>query len=169
MELKIRRASAQDAAWLQASFAQQTKLQKRKGYFADCCRQQEEGQIVLLVAESDGDYLGHVKVVWDSEVPYFRENGIPEIQDLIVVPAHRRRGIATHLLDEAETIIRGRTGVAGICFGLYADYGPAQRLYVLRGYVPDGKGIIYKASYVRPGHTVIADDDLVLCLTKMLE
>lgn len=169
MELKIRRATVHDTAWLQASFARQVKLQKRKGYFADCCRQQEEGQIVLLIAEGNGDYLGHVKVVWGSQVPYFSESGIPEIQDLIVVPTHRRQGIATQLVDEAENIIRGRSVVAGICFGLYADYGAAQRMYVLRGYVPDGKGIVYKDSYVTPGQTVVVDDELVLCLTKRLE
>ena len=169
MELRIRRASTQDAAWLQVSFAQQVKLQKRGRYFADCCRQQDEGQIVLLFSEGDGDYLGHVKVVWESEVPYFSENGIPEIQDLIVVPTHRRKGIATQLLERAENIIRRRSGVAGICFGLYADYGAAQRLYVLRGYVPDGNGVVYKDAYVKPGQRVIVDDDLVLCLTKRLE
>ncbi len=42
-------------------------------------------------------------------------------------------------------------------------------MYVLRGYVPDGKGIVYKDSYVKPGQRVIVNDDLVLCLTKTLE
>jgi hypothetical protein len=51
MELKIRRASAQDAAWLQASFDRQIISRKRESYFADCSRQQEDGQIVLLIAE----------------------------------------------------------------------------------------------------------------------
>jgi ribosomal protein S18 acetylase RimI-like enzyme len=168
MRFSTRKATIQDAEWMQDSFTQMG-WSKPEGYFADCCRQQEEGQIVLLIAEGNGDYLGHVKVVWDSEVPYFRENGIPEIQDLIVVPTHRRQGIATRLVDEAETIIRGRSGVAGICFGLYVDYGAAQRMYVLRGYVPDGKGIGYKDSYVEPGQTVVVDDDLVLCLAKRLD
>ncbi len=86
-----------------------------------------------------------------------------------MIPTHRRQGIATRLVDEAETIIRGRSGVAGVCFGLYADYGPAQRMYVLRGYVPGGKGVVYKDSYVKPGQRVTLDDDLVLCLTKTLE
>jgi hypothetical protein len=42
-------------------------------------------------------------------------------------------------------------------------------MYVLRGYVPDGKGIGYKDSYVEPGQTVVVDDDLVLCLAKRLD
>ena len=113
--------------------------------------------------------LATIKVVWGSEVPYFRENAIPEIQDLIVVPAHWRQGIATQLVDKAETIIRRRSGVAGICFGLYADYGAAQRIYVLSGYVPDGNGVVYKGSYVTPGQRVILNDDLGLCLIKTPE
>lgn len=31
----------------------------------------------------------------------------------------------------------------GIGFGLYADYGTAQRMYIKRGFVPDGRGIMY--------------------------
>jgi hypothetical protein len=60
IEPTTRQASAQDATQLQASFAQQMQSQRPKGYFADCCRQQEEGQIVLLFAEGDGNYLDNV-------------------------------------------------------------------------------------------------------------
>ena len=70
--------------------------------------------------------------------PYYQENGIPEIQDLNVLPKFRRQGIATQLLDEAESRIAQRADIVGIGFSLYADYGAAQRLYFLRGYIPDG-------------------------------
>ena len=42
----------------------------------------------------------------------------------------------------------GRSPLAGIGFGLYADYGAAQRLYVKCGYLPDGRG---RALWVRSG------------------
>ena len=53
----------------------------------------------------------------------------------------RRRGVATLLMDAAEQLARGR-GVAtlGITVGLPGEYGPAQRLYGRRGYIPDGPG-----------------------------
>jgi GNAT superfamily N-acetyltransferase len=167
MRFNTRQAIIQDAAWMQDS-VRQTSWSRPEGYFADCCRQQEKGQLVLLVAERDGVYLGHVKVVWQSGYAYFRENGVPHIQDLVVLPRHRRKGVATRLLDMAEDIIRQGPKIAGISFGLYSDYGAAQRPYVLRGYVPDGQGVTYKHQYVQPGHQVVVDDDLILHLAKEL-
>jgi len=51
---------------------------------------------------------------------------------------------------------------------LVKDYGAAQRLYVNRGYVPNGKGAYYKKNNLGYFEEVIADDDLVLYLTKNL-
>ena len=62
----------------------------------------------------------------------------------------------------------GRSDTVGIGFGLYADYGPAQRLYGLRGYVPDGHGIAWNGTTVRPMQQVIVDDHLNVYLTKRL-
>ena len=166
--LTIRRALTDDAGWMQSGFDSGMGWTKPAGYFASCCAQQERGELVLLVAEEDGSYRGHAKVIWQPDYPYFRENAIPEIQDLNVLASYRRQGIATRLLDVAEALIVERSTLGGIGFGLYADYGAAQRLYVKRGYVPDGRGVAYRDEYVRPGATVAVDDDLVLYLTKGL-
>eukprot|EP00792_Barthelona_sp_PAP020_P000405 TRINITY_DN10637_c0_g1_i1.p1 TRINITY_DN10637_c0_g1~~TRINITY_DN10637_c0_g1_i1.p1 ORF type:complete len:75 (-),score=8.61 TRINITY_DN10637_c0_g1_i1:232-456(-) len=56
----------------------------------------------------------------------------------------------------------------GLGVGLYKDYGNAQRLYVKRGYVLDGNGIVYKNEQVVPGSQVTVDDDLLLYLIKPL-
>jgi len=69
---------------------------------------------------------------------------------------------------EARAKAAGRTTI-GIGFALYADYGRAQRLYVRRGYVPDGRGVAYAGELGVPGQTYRLDDDLVLFLTKPLE
>lgn len=167
--IEIRPAQPHEADWIQTSFNHQWPAgAKPAGYFARCCDLQEQGAIVLLIAVAGADFLGAAKVVWVTDYPYFRENGIPEIQDLNVMPRHRRRGIATRLMDAAETLIGTRAPVAGIGFGLYADYGPAQQMYVRRGYVPDGYGLVYRDAYVPPGATVRVDDDLVLHLIKHL-
>src|SRR6185503_17510377 len=113
-------------------------------------------------------YAGHMSVVWSPNYPYFRDNGIPEIQDLNVLPAYRRQHVATLLVDTAENLIRERSKIAGIGVGLYADYGPAQRMYIRRGYVPDGKGVAYHDAYVTPGASYPVDDDLILFLTRQL-
>ena len=128
--------------------------------------EQERGKRVVLLTFYDNDFAGYVTIVWQSEYTSFVEKGIPEINDLNVHRAFRRCGIATALVDEAEKRIFERSLVAGIGVGVYADYGPAQRMYALRGYVPDGLGLAYKGQPVRPGQEVPVDDDLILYLTK---
>ena len=46
------------------------------------------------------------------------------------------------------------------------DYRAAQRLYIRRGYIPDGHGITYKYRPIVVGQYVPIDDDLVLWLIK---
>jgi GNAT superfamily N-acetyltransferase len=94
--------------------------------------------------------------------------GIPEIQDFNVLPRFRRRGIGTRLMDEAEQKVSERSGVAGIGVGMSPDYGAAQRLYVLGGYVPDGRGLTSNGSTVRQGDEITVNDRMVLYLTKTL-
>jgi len=77
-------------------------------------------------------------------------------------------GIGTALMDEAERVIAARSAVAGIGAGMTADYGAAQRLYVRRGYLPDGRGLMTHERPVIAGKSVLVDDDLVLYLTKRL-
>ena len=58
--------------------------------------------------------------------------------------------------------------MAGISVGMDPDYGAAQRMYVQRGYVPDGRGLTHNNRYVRRGEQVTVDDDLNLFFTKRL-
>ena len=56
----------------------------------------------------------------------------------------RLRAVASptlsRLLEIAEKEVATKGDIVGIGVGLYEDYGPAQRLYIKRGYIPDGKG-----------------------------
>lgn len=167
MPITVRQATHADAEWMQESFAK-LAWGKPDGYFADCCRLQDEGKVVLLVAEDNGGYVGHCKIVWEPYYPYFKKHGIPETQDLNVIASYRRQGVASALMDETERRIGERSEWAGIGFGLYGDYGAAQRMYVLRGYVPDGTGIVHNDVYVTPGESYPVDDGLVLGLVKKL-
>jgi hypothetical protein len=76
------------------------------------------------------------------------------------------------LLDIAEKEAATKSEVVGIGVGLYAGedggYGSAQRLYVKRGYIPDGKGVTYNYQHTIPGNSYPLDDDLVLWFTKKL-
>ena len=57
---------------------------------------------------------------------------------------------------------------AGICVGIFGAYGPAQRLYVKRGYIPDGRGVCKGHVPIRRGETHVVDHDLIIWLTKSL-
>ncbi len=128
--------------------------------------EQRAGTRDVLVATVDDEYAGYVTVRWKSSYEPF--NGIPEIQDFNVLPKYRRRGIGTALMDAAETLVAERSDVVAIGVGLYADYGTAQRMYVRRGYIPDGRGLIYDGKQVPPGEMIRNDDSATLMFTKSL-
>lgn len=94
----------------------------------------------------------------------------PEIND---TPGKRNAEVELNLreLDDRDpsVIEAAFSKIAGIGVGLFSDYGAAQRMYVSRGYVPDGRGITYHCEAVSGGDKVIADDDLVLWFAKRLD
>jgi hypothetical protein len=71
-------------------------------------------------------------------------------------------------MDKAEEAIRVRSPIAGIGVGLHPGYNAAQRMYVLRGYIPDGNGVTYNSEYIKEGQMITADDRLVLHFVKRL-
>jgi GNAT superfamily N-acetyltransferase len=135
-------------------------------YFSKLLAEQKTGTRVVLVARYDDTIAGFVTIKWASDYPTFAVDSIPEINDLRVHPGFRRRGVATVLMNEAEKRIFKQSRFAGLGVGLYADYGPAQQMYIRRGYIPDGRGLMSKNLPVAPGHDVFVDDDLLLYFVK---
>ena len=168
IEFLVRKARTEDIEWIEAAFPQMG-WDKPRGYFKKLIQLQAKGALVFLVAETpQGEYTGHLKLIWESAYPNFRERGIPEIQDLSVLPQFRRKSVTTLLINEAERRASKRSSQVGIGFGLYSDYGPAQKMYVRRGYIPDGKGVTYDNQMVQPGQQVLVNDSLVMFLIKDL-
>ncbi len=141
---------------------------KDRAQYERYLREQADGLRPVRVARWDGVFAGYVTLLWRSPYEPFAHENIPEVQDFNVLPAFRRRHIGTALMDEVERLIAARSTIAGIGVGLHRDYGAAQRLYVLRGYVPDARGIASHGRRVDWSDTVPVDDDLVLYLTKRL-
>lgn len=166
MELTIAEMQKGQSDWLHNNF-NKMGWSKPEGYFENCYKEQQDSEIVLLVAQINGQYCGHVKVVWNPDYPYFCDNKILEIQDLNVLPEYRRRRVGSRLMDKAEAIVAETSNVVGIGVGLHPGYNAAQRMYVLRGYVPDGQGVSYNDVYVREGQIVKMDDALALHFTKL--
>ena len=93
---------------------------------------------------------------------------IPGVVDLIVFEKYRRKKIATMLLDAAENIAKQHCNKIYLDVCLNSDYGPAQRFYIKRGYIPDGKGVYYKEKVCETDAVCRNDDELTLCLAKEL-
>lgn len=132
-------------------------------------QEQESNQRCVWVAFKNEAFAGYVTLKWHSAYPHFKNNNIPEINDLNVLPQFRKQGIASMLLDLAEAEAQKKGACVGLGVGLYADYGNAQKLYIKRDYAPDGHGITYNYQLVKPGDSVRVDDDLILWLVKKLE
>lgn len=123
----------------------------------------------VYVAFIEGQFAGYLTICWTSNYGPFREENIPEIVDFNVLPKFRRHGIGTQLMDKAESEIAKISPFAGIGVGMHPDYGPAQRLYVKRGYIPDGRGLHYRGHFPAYGEKITIGDDLALYLTKKLK
>jgi GNAT superfamily N-acetyltransferase len=131
--------------------------------------QQELGVRNVYVAFVEGKFAGYLTICWESSYEPFLVHSIPEIVDFNVLPKFRRIGVGTLLMDKAEREIAKVSSVAGLGVGMTSDYGPAQRLYIRRGYIPDGRGLYWRDHYVQYREEVVVDDELALYLTKELK
>jgi GNAT superfamily N-acetyltransferase len=163
----IRRLRTQDGA-LVAAALQALGWARDAHEYEEYARQDASGARSCFVAESDSEIAGYCTLLWQSKYAPFRESNIPEVSDLNVLPRHRNRGIGSRLLDAVGAEAAKQSLQVGLGVGLHADYGPAQRLYVRRGYVPDGRGIMHDNEPVEYGTPVRIDDDATLMLVRSL-
>lgn len=169
MNCTIRLAGDKDTDLLEKMMAG-TGRHKEAGYFTRCLEEQAQGRREVCIAEGEGgDAAGYVMLNWRPQYALYRKLQIPEIQDLNVIPAARRQGVGRALIAHCESRARekGCTQI-GISVGLYAGFGPAQRLYAKLGYEPDGCGVTYDREYVSPGEIRPVDDNLALMMVKSL-
>lgn len=79
------------------------------------------------------------------------------------------RAIGSKLMDAAERIAAQRCGMVWLAVGMNSFFGAVQRMYVKRGYVPDGTGVWYRHEICPSGALVRNDDDLELYMVKKLK
>jgi GNAT superfamily N-acetyltransferase len=82
-----------------------------------------------LVAWEDGVPVGHLHLDWCADPP--------QVQNLFVAQAHRRRGIATELSAAAEELVRER-GFDRIALDVDVESRAARALYEKLGYTEKG-------------------------------
>ncbi|MAQ71192.1 MAG: GNAT family N-acetyltransferase [Alphaproteobacteria bacterium] len=128
-----------------------------------------EGNRVIFIIEENGLGVGYCIFNCQPRYALFKKLDIPAIQDLKIIPEFRRSGLATMLIHYCENYAheRGYNDI-GISVALHSGFGPAQRLYVKLGYVPDGAGVTYNRKLISPMEMRPIDDDLCLMLVKPL-
>jgi ribosomal protein S18 acetylase RimI-like enzyme len=164
-DIEIRPFIEQDIPLLVQEFARH-HWHKPESTFELYYQEQQQQERHVWLAFYQQQLAGYITLKWNSYYQPFSNAHIPEIMDLNVLPPYRNKGIATQLLDKAEAMANTRSQVIGIGVGLYSGYGQAQKLYIKRGYLPDGQGLTYNYKPIPPGESVPLDDDLVLWFTK---
>ena len=129
--------------------------------------EQECGEREVLVAEVEGALAGYITILSCAKQGPFAEI-YPELSDFNVFEPFQNQGIGNLLLEEAEKRVRLISDKVTLGVGLHSGYGPAQRLYIKRGYIPDGTGVWYQNH--QPAMNAVCEDigDLVLYLSKNL-
>ena len=130
--------------------------------------EQESGEREVLVAEIDGAVAGYITILPSAKNGPFASI-CPELSDFNVFEPFRNKGIGNRLLEKAEQGVKRFSGKVCLGVGLHLGYGPAQRLYIKRGYIPDGTGVWYRNKPLEMGASCQNDDDLVLYLSKDLQ
>jgi GNAT superfamily N-acetyltransferase len=119
--------------------------------------QQVEQGSSYLIAWDDDQPVGHAHVAWEGT-----RVGVPEVQDVYLLPERRSRGIGTLLNHAAEQEVRDR-GWDSISLSVSRDGNPAaRRLYERLGYIDAGlEPVEVSGTIMLRGRPFEVDDTLV--------
>jgi GNAT superfamily N-acetyltransferase len=146
------------------SYGWHPDLETYENYFKD----QTKKTRLVFIAEFDGSVTGIGTLVLNPVEGPFGYQKIPEIVDLGVFSEFQNRGIGSLLMQVMESEAAKRSKGVYLAVGLHAGYGAAQRIYVKRGYIPDGSGVWYGNKPLEKYAHCENDDDLLLFLYKEL-
>ena len=141
---------------------------KEKSLFEQYYYEQERGQREVFVATIDGEVAGYATLLQKDSTGPFKEKQIPVIYDFNVLIKYQGQGIGTAIMDYIEAKVKEYSSEICQGVGLHSGYGTAQRMYVKRGYIPDGSGVWYQDRILDQYASCYNDDDLILYLSKKL-
>ncbi len=164
MKIFVRQAEENDVGLLNELYESIGK--NDLGYFKECLA--DENRTIFIASEGKTEG-GFCILSWKPKYSLYNRLGIPEIQDINVIPKLRRRGLAGAMIAHCESLARDKKCEhIGISVGLTRDFGPAQILYAKAGFMPDGFGVTYDREPVHHGERRPVDDNLCLMLVKPL-
>ena len=163
----IRKMIESDIQYLSQGFINQG-WPSREEILTRYLKEQESGEREVLVAEVEGAVAGYITILPCAKQGPFAGMA-PELSDFNVFEAFQNQGIGNLLMEEAEKRVKLISNKVTLGVGLHLGYGPAQRLYIKRGYIPDGSGVWYRNQPLEMNATIQNNDDLVLYLSKKFE
>ena len=131
-------------------------------------KEQESGEREVLIVDLTSVVAGYITILPSAKHGPFAEV-YPELSDFNVFEPFQNQGIGNLLMEEAENQVKLISDKVTLGVGLHSGYGPAQRLYIRRGYIPDGSGVWYQNQPLEMNDTIQNNDDLVLYLSKKFE
>jgi GNAT superfamily N-acetyltransferase len=121
-----------------------------------------DGAETYLVAWEGSDPVGHAHVAWSET-----KLGVPEIQDVFVLPECRRRGVASALTQAAERLAASRGHRrSSLSVGIGND--AARQLYAKLGYEDAGVPLERVLGTIMLRGEPFDVDDTLLYLVKTL-
>jgi len=114
--LKISKLTSQDIPIIVSAFA--PFYAKTHELFEQYLKEQDEGERLIWLACNQEQFAGYITLKHHSKYEPFAHDNIPEIMDLNVLPTFRNLGIATKLLDFAETESAKINHIVGLGVGL---------------------------------------------------
>ena len=129
-------------------------------------KKQETGEVRVYVACVGSEAAGYALLLKNDTTGAFKNKNIPTIYDFNVLEKHQNKGVGSKILDAIESDAKLISNEICLGVGLHYGYGAAQRMYVKRGYIPDGSGVWYKDKVLEQYTPCVNDDDLVIYLSK---
>jgi GNAT superfamily N-acetyltransferase len=167
-KLIIRDMESADAQVFTDEFTAQGWHPDIAGYLSRL-KDRSENKCIALTAVYERCPAGYVYVYMCANEGPFKDKGWPIIVDFNVLKKYQRRGIGNRLMGAAEQVASQYADNVCLGVGLCDSYGAAQRIYVKRGYIPDGSGVWYQDKQCVQYETVCTvDDDLILFFSKKL-
>lgn len=165
--LIIRSMTQSDVEKLVEGFAEQN-WHKPCELFEDYYVRQESKEQIVIVAEVYNQVAGYVTLLPSASTGPFAAENIPEIVDLNVLIKFQENGIGNKMMDVVERIAKVYSDNVSLAVGLHYGYGSAQKMYIKRGYIPDGSGVWYKGQQLEQYAQCANDDDLILYFLKQI-
>ncbi|MDG5472282.1 GNAT family N-acetyltransferase [Jeotgalibacillus sp. ET6] len=166
-DLLIRPMIERDIQQFVSAFSQQG-WHKPVELYEDYYQQQNDHKITVLVAEIDHQVAGYAILLPSADKGPFASENFSELIDLNVLIKFQNKGIGGKIMDAAESLSKEKHDFITLAVGLHSGYGAAQRMYIKRGYIPDGSGVWYRGQQAEQYSACENDDDLVLYLSKKL-